>query len=313
MVVFLVSEGHTYTLQKVKERARVSGTRVLVSNYETLFQSKRTVRATYVFTDMDRLSLPHLQKACTYYRRLRDEGLRVLNDPARVPSRFGLLRGLHAAGINRFNAYRVEEGVRPQRWPVFLRAEGAHGKPLSGLLHTWEDVQREIDAAIAAGAPLPSLLIVEYAAEPVRPGLYRKFGSFRIGTAEFAHTCVHDDTWLVKYGKKGIAGEDLYREELRIVRENPYREALSKVFSLAAIEYGRVDFGMVGGEVQVYEINSNPDMKFPLEHPFPDRVESYRTFEANYMAALRGIDSPEEDGHVEISAPAAKPEQPARE
>jgi len=51
---------------------------------------------------------------------------------------------------------------------------------------------------------------------------------------------------------------ELYDEELRIVRENPYGSAVAAAFELAGIEYGRADFGLVDSKVQLYEINSNP-------------------------------------------------------
>lgn len=293
MIVFLVTTGHDYTLKKVV--AASVGARALVHTYAKLFRARWVPRATYVFTDLDRLSLPDLDRAARAYRLLRDAGLRVLNDPARVPSRLGLLRSLHEAGINRFNAYRAEERVTPARWPVFLRSEGGHEPPRSGLLADAEALASAIESAVSAGAPRPSLLIVEYAAEPVKPGIFRKLSSFQVGAANFAHTAVHDDQWSVKYGKKGLAGDELYDDELRIVRDNPYGERLRAVFRLAGIEYGRADFGLLGGEAQVYEINTNPDVKlFPKQaHPSPHRLEALRIYRENYLDALKAIDTPE--------------------
>jgi len=291
VIIFLVTPGHDYTLKKVVAASKDA--RVLIHTYAKLFRAKWVPRATYVFTDLDRLSLADLARAAHAYRLLRDAGLRVLNDPARVPSRLGLLRTLHAAGINRFNAYRVEEGATPARWPVFLRSEGGHEPPHSGLLPNARALARAIEAVVEAGAPRPSLLIVEYAAEPVKPGVFRKLSSFQVGNANFAHTAVHEDQWSVKYGKKGLAGEDLYADELRIVRKNPFGARLREVFRLAGIEYGRADFGLVGGKPQIYEINTNPDIKLPVEdHPSRQRMEANRLTRASYLAALKSIDTP---------------------
>jgi hypothetical protein len=63
------------------------------------------------------------------------------------------------------------------------------------------------------------------------------------------------------------------------------------MFELAAIEYGRADFGLGGGKTQIYEINSNPDIQFPTEHPSAARTESFRVFKRNFYAALAGIDT----------------------
>ena len=159
-------------------------------------------------------------------------------------------------------------------------------------MRDWGETRRAVNDAIAAGYPITSLLMIEYAAEPVRPGLFRRLSVFRIGEAYVGANCVHEDNWLVEYGTEGIAPAELYADELRIVRDNPFEAAMRPVFDLAAIEYGRSDFGLVGGKVQTYEINTNPHIEFPATHPSEDRIESYRIFQRNLYDALAGIDTP---------------------
>ena len=73
---------------------------------------------------------------------------------------------------------------------------------------------------------------------------------------------------------------------------NPYGDAMRRVFELANIDYGRVDFGLVGGQPQIYEINSNPDLKLnPKTSPAPRRNESSALFKSNYLEALRALDT----------------------
>ena len=291
MIIFLVTDEHRYPLQDVAEDSKE--TRVQITGYNEVFAASHLPRATYIFTDLDRLPAWRVRQAAKLYRGLRDQGVRVLNDPALLPSRSGLLRRLALSGFSRFNAFRVEEGTIPARLPVFLRAEGAHDAPLSDLLYTWDAVRQAIDAALADGAPVTSLLLVEFAAEPVQPGLYRKLSLFKVGPASFADTCVHDTHWCVKYGKTGIASPELYADELRIVRENPFRAAVEPAFELARIEFGRADFGLVGGQVQLYEINTNPTIARPPDHPSSDRIESMRLVRENLFAALQAIDTPD--------------------
>ena len=288
MIVFVVTPEHPYTVQEVAQQS--PGPKIQIATYDELFRLGQVPLATYVFTDLDRLPLWRVREAAMIYRQLREGGARVLNDPARIPSRFGLLRGLYARGTNSFNAYRVEEGLIPERWPVFLRSEGGHDAPLTGLMHDWDEARRAVDAAIADGAPMTSLLLVEYAAEPVAPGLFRKLSVFRIGETYIAAHCVHEATWLVKYGTKGIASPELYEDELRIIRDNPFEAALRPAFESASIEYGRADFGLVGGKVEIYEINTNPHVEFPTEHPSPFRVESYPLFRDKFYEALGRLD-----------------------
>jgi hypothetical protein len=194
-----------------------------------------------------------------------------------VKTRFALLRALHASGVNVFNAYRLDEGLRPERYPVFLRRESGHGKLQSDLLPDWDAARRAIDTALEKGIPVINLILVEYAAEPVRPGVFRKYALWRIGDRFATAISVNDRQWIVKYGSLGAGGETGYAEDLRMLRENPHRDALAKAFEIAGIEYGRADFGLVGGRPQVYEINTNPSVGRPdMEHPSAARRQAQR-------------------------------------
>lgn len=225
------------------------------------------------------------------YKRLTKAGIRALNDPALFLGRYGLLRGLSRAGINDFNAYRVESAETPSKWPVFLRLEGNHSYPVSGLLHNEQELEDALRRAIDDGAPRSTLLIIEYAAEPVQSGIYRKLSVFRIGDRLLGYTCVHEDNWLVKYGKLGIATPELYDEEYSFVAQNPHAAAVMPAFELAGIEYGRVDFGIVGGRPQIYEINTNPHIDLrPKCVPNVRRGESLSLFRTKYIDAMNAID-----------------------
>lgn len=288
MIRFVTTRAHASTLSELR-RAAVAVRHV---DYDRLIATRRLRPATTLFTDFDRLSAWDLELAARIQRRLAAAGVRTLNDPARVKTRHALLRALHEAGVNSFNAYRLDERVRPARYPVFLRRERGHGQPLGPLLADADALDRAVDAALESGIPESSLLVVEYAAEPAAPGIFRKLSTHRVGDRFFAGTCVHDDQWLVKYGRLGGATPALYEDELRIVREDPYREPLRRAFEIAAIEYGRADFGLVRGRVEVYEINTNPTLRSGKPHPSPLREESQRLVWSQLLDALRALDLP---------------------
>jgi hypothetical protein len=274
MINVIMTRGHEYTLRNAVRDRQCPPLDVL--DYDRLLAARKLPRAVYVFTDFDRLGPYDLELAAAVYRELAAAGAPVLNDPARFKTRYGLLRALHEAGINDFNAYRADEGLRPARYPVFIRRDHGHRAPLSDLLADWDATRRAIDEAVAEGVPESHILIVEYAAEPAAPGIFRKLSVARVGDRYTPQLCGHDETWLVKRGKKGGATEELYQDENRIMRENPFAKELARAFQLAEIEYGRADFGLVGGRVQVYEINSNPHFPTAFPHPIPLRAETQR-------------------------------------
>jgi hypothetical protein len=289
MIRFLQSRGHSYTVKSVTKAQNAP--RISVMNYDALIRGRRLPFATYLFTDLDRLGFWDLEHVSHLYLEMKSAGLRVLNNPAIVRSRYPLLRALRAAGLNDFNVYRVDELDSIEHYPVFVRKVHGHREPLSDLLQTKTELLRVIDSAIAGGTPRENLLIIEFAAEPVRTGVFRKLSAFRIGDTIIPHISVHDTVWLVKYGRKFDNIEDLYQEEHALLQNNPYAEHLKKVFDIAGIEYGRADFGIYRGRVQVYEINTNPHVAPECEHPSATRVASMKLSWEKYLAGLRAVDS----------------------
>lgn len=258
MIYFILTREHQYTVAEFRKRK--TGVKIGVMSYRRLFSRRSLPSGTYIFSDLERL-MPwelHLAAKIAGQLKVAGDGFRVLNDPARVKTRVELLRSLFETGINQFNVYRADELKMPERYPVFIRWENDHGFPLSDLIYSEGELRRELEHLRQDGCPLRGMIITEYAAQPVEDALYRKFASYCVGGQVIAHHYVHDDQWNVKYGKAGIASDAAYQNEYRFVVENHYEEELRKVFKIADIDYGRVDFGLVDGQIQVYEINTNP-------------------------------------------------------
>lgn len=289
MIVLLTTATHRRTHAAV---ARETGVAFRAMSYERAFHAFRLPAATYIFSDVDRLNFWDLELAARLYRRLEASGLRVLNDPARVRQRFRLLHCLFESGINTFDVWRVEETPRPPRFPVFLRTESAHRGALTGLLHTPEDVDTQMAAALASGLPERELMLVEYRARPMRNGVFRKLGMLRIGARLVPTLSAHQREWHAKFGELGVAGQQAYDDEYRLLTENPYEESIRRAFEVGRIEYGRADYGEVDGRPEVYEINTNPCIRPLKTHPFAIRLEASRLFFRNLGEALAEIDTP---------------------
>jgi hypothetical protein len=299
MIVVLTTPSHDYTHRVLEGNGRFELRRM---TYERVLTRRRLPRATYLFTDLDRLNFWELQLAARLHACLRRAGLRVLNDPARVHLRFGLLRTLKENGYNRFDAWRVEDPRRPapQDYPVFLRTEAAHRGNLTDLLETPEALEDAVEQALAKGIPRRDLLAIQYCAQPLRPGLFRKLAAFRVGERMVTSLAVHESRWTAKYGEQGIASAEDYADEHASIRDNRYGEPLRAAFEAAGAEYGRADFALVDGRPQVYEINTNPNIKRMTAHPFPVRLEAARLFDAALLDAFAALDTPEGGPAVRI-------------
>ena len=301
MIIFLVCRGFGYTVAPIQRDPRAP--KINVRAYDKVLTQPLLPKASYVFTDIDRLSSADRVAAGRLYERLAAGECRVFNDPARVRTRLPLLRELHRRGINDFNAYSVDEDTKPVRFPVFLRIANDHLGPLTDLISDQATLDRAIDGLMGMGYPRSELIIVEYAAESLRPGIYRKLSVFRVGDRYIPHVGVHDTSWVIKEGRSGAASDDLYDEELQTMRTNPFAEHMKPIFEIAGIDFGRVDFSFVNGCPCVYEINTNPTIAGPAAHPSAKRAESMQIWWESLLSALNDIDDPNSPGtQIDVSA-----------
>src|SRR3546814_7389833 len=136
MILYFSTKEHRYTVDEliVYWCRDLAGT-VLSVDYCELFRMKSLPRATYIFSDLERLATDDLERTSRIWRKLssQDSSLRLLNHPLRACRRYELLRQLHQQGTNDFNVYRVTERRRPKRFPVFLRIENDHDGAITGL------------------------------------------------------------------------------------------------------------------------------------------------------------------------------------
>lgn len=277
MLLFITTRGHSHNLKPLLQRTLGAHTPPCdVKTYDELFRTGTTRHAVHIFTDIERLYGWELPLAAELYRAIRHVGLPCLNDPARVMARYQLLRSLHAAGMNPFTVYRAEDHPRPKRFPVFIRAEADHLMPITDLLPDQAALEAALRSGCDDGVPLRGLIVVEFAAEPIAPGAWRKFGTFRVGDAVSVDHAVVDDCWTVKYGKRGLSTDQMFEEERAAVISNSFADELRPAFELAAIEWGRADHATFEGREIVYEINTNPSIE-PLEpQRSPIRDEALR-------------------------------------
>jgi len=325
MINFVVAPGHGYTVNNfvVPER-QLRPLAAQVWAYPDLFLQRALPAGTWIFCDVERLAPWELRLAAEVAQLLSAAGTRFkgLNHPARAASRYELLVRLRAAGLNRFRAWRAEDGIPPARLPVFIRNDGDHGLPLTRLLDTPALLRQAYEELDELGIPKRGLLVVEYEAEPIAPGIFRKYAAYRFGDNIVADHMVHDVQWNAKFGNPEAWTDGRYREELAYVRTNPHHDHLMRAFRIAGIDYGRADYGLVGGALQIWEINTNPTI--PAGNPAtlpPQRAEAAILSKENRWAAVEALDTPHDGGalllestllqrHREVQRPGDYPIRP---
>lgn len=260
-IYYLCTRKHAYTIGILLGLYPTSlSRRVMVLPYEDIGAIGRLPRGAFIFTDFDRLSPEMTARAALLHRFLREEAgtpMPCLNHPRGSATRFALLRTLREAGINDFNAYRLDEADRVERFPVFLRHERGHQAPLTPLLTSPEELRLQIGRVLARERDHSDIIVVEFCNKPGADGRYRKYGAYRVGETIYAQHCFTREDWFVKGPRYDAPDSDRAAHE-SYVRDNPHRDQLRQIYSLAGIDYGRVDYAVVDGRIQVYEINTNP-------------------------------------------------------
>jgi hypothetical protein len=239
---------------------------------------------TYVFAGVQQLSDAGRARVADLWLRLSRLGsaVRLLNNPLEVVGRYELLQTLHSTGLNAFNARRLSEPEPPLRFPVFIRHDRGHEGPLTRLLRD----QRELDEASAMLKLLDddgNLLVVEFCDTSDDEGVFRKYGVFMVGDRVIPRYVFFSREWVVKI-------PDLVdvREEHEFLETNPHEDWVREVFRVAGVDYGRVDYSVLNGRPQAWEINTNPGIwSRPASE---DRVADQERVGRRLVAAFEELD-----------------------
>ena len=293
MLYYVTRELHSYTIDDFLTCFRQCGLAppdfLRPLSYETLFANKCAPAGNYVFTDLDRLSDYEIDAATEIARALLAvPGAAIVNWPNRVLGRYALLRRLYEAGSNSFNVWRLDEHRLPTHYPVFIRRERDALGPESLLLRDETEYRAAITALQNSGKGLGGRIAVQFCQQTNGDGVYRKYGAFCFrGHVVPQHLFLSRD-WNVKRSSIELSPA-MIEEEERYVFDNPHAEQLRVIFEHAQIDFGRADYAVVNGRIEIFEINTNPN--FPRmrldrkerarrrHHSVDGVVAGFRTFD----------------------------------
>lgn len=277
--------------------------RVRLLAYEELFRWRMAPIGNYIFTDFDRLAVYERQVAEHIARCVQQAApaARILNRPALVLERFALLRRLREAGINSFDIVRLDENRRPPRYPAFIRREDEFLDQQPPVLVRSD---QEFDAAIAtlerSGISVRGFVAVGLCDTRGDDGLFRKYGTMRVGDRIVPiHLQINAD-WVVKYSGSQLTAAH-GAEELAFVQDRTHHAVLRRAFDLARIEYGRADYAIVDGRIEIFEINSHPTM--PGRGTNPARQVRSKLVVDALVEAFCAIDQPLPKGQIRFDLP----------
>ena len=291
-LIYVTTRDHGYTVGNYGALLAEHGVGLKVHSYDGLFRRKTLPLTTYILTDFDRLSSTELEAAAAVRARLIDAGAPVLNDPRHYRPRPQMLHHLRQAGLNPLHAWEPAAGQWPDRYPVLLRTIAAHRGPIGDLIHNRQQAQRRLERAIENGHPISNLTFIEFAGEDIPGQGFRKYAAFRIGGRIIRANTVTDAGWIAKQGQVGLTSDAFYAQEREETVQYPREAHMRAIFDALGHDFGRIDYGLIGGKPVIYEINSNPQMHVRLDHPNPDRSITLRTMQNGIVEALAAVSSP---------------------
>src|SRR3970040_525062 len=148
-----------------------------------------------------------------------------------------------------FNSTSVKAGM-PKRYPVFIRFENDHKGSRSPLLHDKDELLAAIYELEAQGMNRESMMIIEYINTADETGTYRKYSHFYVDGEVIARHLFQGEKWMLKV--PGKLDATALAEERNFVESNPYREEIGRIFRIARIDYGRIDFTVSNNRILVW-------------------------------------------------------------
>ena len=273
--------------------------------YEELPLSRVLPPGTYIFADLELLTPTEFSMVALVWEQLSrtPEKARVLNDPGHYLGRYKMLTTLYERGQNRFRVVRASGFNAALRFPVFLREARRHTGSLTDLLHNHQELRRARFEARIRGFPLSDLLVVEFCDTSDASGLFRKYSAFMLGNQIIPRHLIFSRHWVLK--TPDLIDEDKVREEQEYLKQNPHEDWIREVFNLAGISYGRIDYGLLNGEPQAWEINTNPMVMLEPEQYEPMHVPTQQQFARRIQSAFEALDTGADGDGVTVEIPRA--------
>lgn len=259
LITVLVSDINQSPVSRLVRTSKGKLPRIHLMSYTKAFRDLWVPATSLIFTDFDLLSSFEMDVAgcIAATARMQSPQLRVLNDPVQVKERFALLHALNRQGISPVRVTRLETGDMPEKFPVFIRLEDGSLHPDTGLLKNKDTFSSGLSELKGRGKTLKRRIAVSFENQADSDGFFRKYGAFRIGNHIVPQHILRSKDWMVKSNRAPVS-KAFVEEELAFVQNNPFHDELMKIFEIANIQFGRVDFTITDGRIAVFEINTNP-------------------------------------------------------
>ena len=302
MIVFLTTPRKTLTfdvfLSSEWFEERLEG-RVMVLPYSKLSKLNGLDVTSVVFCDQERLTRGEMSAVMALWDRLeKSTSIKLINKPDKVLFRLTLHEALYRDGINSYQSKPVGDQSRKLKYPVFLKVIHDHKGALSPLLYNDSEFKRGLKKSTFPYTRYfkKDIMVIEYCDVVDQRGHYPKYASNLINGKIIPRSRRVGTEWQVN-SRKQLEDMEHQLAEKAFQDNNDEEPLIRSVFETAGIEFGRIDYGISGGQIQVWEINTNPMIapkptffpKYKHRHPreiFDIRRANFQQFTTAFCQEL---------------------------
>jgi hypothetical protein len=128
-----------------------------------------------------------------------------------------------------------------------------------------------------------------------RCGLFRKYSVMNVAGTLVPRHVLFSDKWATK--KPDIVNEQTVAEEVDFVKNFPHAEQVRNIFALAGLDYGRMDYCVKQGRIQVWEINTNPRIVPPRNEVNAARLPTQSESARRIVEAMLALSAKNGNAH----------------
>jgi hypothetical protein len=298
MIHYLVFEHHAGPMRQFLDGwAPRLAQHLKIVPYERLLAGQERLpqeRGTTIFTNLAtvaRLDPEPRKMLCDLHDRIvaMHGPARVLNDPGRSLRRFELLRRLHDVGLNSFNVYRASDREARPRLPAFIRHEVRNPFDRPEIARDPQQYAALLHGTRWQSGTLRDFMSVEFCETADARSIYRKYGAFVVGDQIIPRHIFFSRSWHVRGAD--LTGPEFTAEELEYLQGNPHAYILREVARTAGVGYGRIDYGLLDGCPQVWEINFHAGLVTNTPAAMAGRGEVLAKFVSMFSDAMLAIDA----------------------
>ncbi|MGY8767220.1 MAG: hypothetical protein ACKVH8_02155 [Pirellulales bacterium] len=274
MIYYLVSSRHSCTFSPYFEDwGKPVQDLVKTLYYEDLDLQKPFAPGLYIFTDHERLLRPEMKiiKQLASQMEQYPSHFRIFNNPNTALTRFKMLESWYESDINQSRAYRIDSLPEDIKFPVFTKREFDHTDRTMRLARSKDELHHVLRRlTFRERLRRREMMLLEYCDVSDGQGVFQKYSIMRIGDYYVPKHIHSSKEWITKHSE--ILSDEINQEEFNYIRAAAAPEDVKRGFEIAGLEYGRMDYGLKDGKVQIWEINSNPVVLPTRESLDPKRV-----------------------------------------